>query len=199
MCIFAVLNNKPLTIYLIMSKKIFTLIDTSSVLDYNDYVQFCADNEITPGKDGSDDYWNWVADQRNIEVDDFMLNLQYARINEEPVVITGSLGTWRGRVEIYPMIVESSEYEECNGKFRYKNPAILKAVQKCINGMDDFKVEYANGELVIHGYHHDGTNIFTINKLTPKGKVTVYNAKESGKQIDPKPYMFGKIRESDLW
>ena len=28
---------------------------------------------------------------------------------------------------------------------------------------------------------------------------TVLNAEENGKIIDPKPYMFGKFAEEDLW
>ena len=182
-----------------MSKKIFTLVDTNETFDYADYVDFCVDNDITPDAENSDDYWNWVSEERNRLVDDFFINVKYAKYNEEPVMITGSLGLWNGRKEIYPVLVESTDYEKVNDKWRYKNPAILNAIKKCINGMDDFKVEYANGEIVVHGYHHDGTNIFTINKLTAKGKRTICNAIEKGKAIDTKPYMFAKFTEADLW
>lgn len=184
-----------------MSKKIFTLLDTTvTSFKYTDYVDFCEVNEITPEPENSDDYWNWVSEERQRNVDDFLLNLQYAKINDEPVMITGSLGLWNGTREIYPMLVEGSDYEKGNnGEWKYKNPAIKKAVEKCMNGMDDVKVEYANGEIVVYGYHHDGTNIFTINKLSKKGINVVLNAKEKGKTIDPKPYMFGKFTEEDLW
>ena len=183
-----------------MSKKIFTLLDTTEILEYADYVNFCEDNEITPEPEDSNDFWNWVNEERSLDIDDFLTNLRYAKINEEPVLITGSLGLWNGRKEIYPMLIESSEYEQRkDGSWKYKNPAIMKAIQKCMNGMDDVKVEYANGEIVVHGYHHDGTNIFTIHKLSKKGKRTAFNANEKGKQIDPKPYMFGSFSEEDLW
>ena len=183
-----------------MSKKIFTLLDTTETLEYADYIDFCEANEITPEPEDSSDYWNWVNEERSRDIDDFLTNLRYAKINEEPVLITGSLGLWNGRKEIYPMLIESSEYEQRkDGSWKYKNPAIMKAIQKCMNGMDDVKVEYANGEIVVHGYHHDGTNIFTIHKLSTKGKRTVFNANKKGKQIDPKPYMFGSFSEEDLW
>ena len=183
-----------------MSKKIFTLLDTTEMLEYADYVNFCEANEITPEPENSDDYWNWVSEERQHNVEDFLLNLQYAKINEEPVMITGSLGLCDGRREIYPMLVKGSEYEKRNnGEWKYKNPAIKNAIEKCMNGMDDVKVEYANGDIVVHGYHHDGTNIFTIHKLSKKGMKIVLNAEENGKTIDPKPYMFGKFTEEDLW
>ena len=183
-----------------MSKKIFTLLDTMETFEYADYVDFCEANEITPEPENSDDHWNWVSEERQHNVEDFLLNLQYAKINEEPVMITGSLGLWDGRREIYPMLVKGSEYEKRNnGEWKYKNPAIKNAIEKCMNGMDDVKVEYANGDIVVHGYHHDGTNIFTIHKLSKKGMKTVLNAEENGKIIDPKPYMFGKFTEEDLW
>ena len=183
-----------------MSKKIFTLLDTTETFDYEAYVEFCEVNEITPDPENSDGYWNWVSNEKQRMVDDLLLNLQDAKINDEPVMITGSLELWNGRKEIYPMLVEGSDYEKRNnGEWKYKNPAIKKAVEKCMNGMDDVKVEYANGEIVVHGYHHDGTNIFTINKLSKKGIKTIINAEKNGKTIDPKPYMFGKFTEEDLW
>ena len=165
-----------------MSKKSFTLLDTRCGYKYEDYVEYCEVNEITPEPEGSDDYYDWVSYERNLYIDTFFTNLRYARFNEEPVIITGSLGLWNGS----------------NGEWKYNNPALMKAIKKCMNGMDDVLVEYINGEIVIHGYHHDGTNILTINKLTPKGKVTAYNAIKNGKVIEPKPYMFGKFTEEDL-
>lgn len=182
-----------------MSKKSFTLLDTRCGYKYEDYVEYCEVNEITPEPEGSDDYYDWVSYERNLYIDNFFTNLRYARFNEEPVIITGSLELWNGSKEIYPMLVESDGYEKrSDGEWKYNNPALMKAIKKCMNGMDDVLVEYINGEIVIHGYHHDGTNIFTINKLTPKGKVTAYNAIKNGKVIEPKSYMFGKFTEEDL-
>ena len=92
-----------------MSKKIFTLLDTTETFEYAAYVDFCEANEITPEPEDSNDYWEWVSEERRLNVDDFLTNLRYAKINDEPVLITGTLGLWNGRKEIYPMLIESSD------------------------------------------------------------------------------------------
>jgi hypothetical protein len=171
-----------------MSKKQITLIDTyNSGLEYSDYVEYCELNEITPEPEGSNDYYEWEAEENQRYVEDFFENLRYVKF-DTPVIITGSLGLWNGRKEIYPMVVESTD-----------KPSLYNAVQKCINGMDDFKVELSEGEIVVHGYHHDGTNIFSIIKLTPRGIGYAQRAKEKGKHIEPKIEWKAKIRGTDLW
>ncbi len=171
-----------------MSKKQITLIDTyNSGLEYKDYVEYCELNEITPEPEGSNDYYEWEAEENQRYVEDFFENLRYVKF-DTPVIITGSLGLWNGRKEIYPMVVESTD-----------KPSLYNAVKKCINGMDDFKVELSEGEIVVHGYHHDGTNIFTISKLSKKGIDPVLRAVEDGKHLQIKNYWIGKITETDLW
>jgi hypothetical protein len=171
-----------------MSKKQITLIDTyNSGLEYKDYVEYCELNEITPEPEGSNDYYEWEAEENQRYVEDFFENLRYVKF-DTPVIITGSLGLWNGRKEIYPLVVESTE-----------KPSLYNAVMKCINGMDDFKVELSEGEIVVHGYHHDGTNIFTISKLSKKGIDPVLRAVEDGKHLQIKNYWIGKITETDLW
>jgi hypothetical protein len=183
-----------------MSKKQITLIDTyNSGLEYSDYVEYCELNEITPEPEGSNDYYEWEAEENQRYVEDFFENLRYVKF-DTPVIITGSLGLWNGRKEIYPMVVKSKDYEQRkSGKWAYKYPSLYNAVKKCINGMDDFKVELSEGEIVVHGYHHDGTNIFTISKLSKKGIDPVLRAVEDGKHLQIKNYWIGKITETDLW
>ena len=65
--------------------------------------------------------------------------------------------------------------------------------------MDNFKVELSEGEIVVHGYHHDGTNIFTISKITNKAIDSVMKAANNGKHLQVKNYWIGKITETDLW
>ena len=171
-----------------MSKKQITLIDTTdSGLTYQDYVEFCEANEITPSTEESDEYYEWESEETQQFAEDFFCNLKYVKF-DTPVIITGSLGLWNGRKEIYPMLVESSEH-----------PSLYNAVMKCINGMDDFKVELSEGEIVVHGYHHDGTNIFTISKVSKKGIDQVRKIVEQGKHLQVKNYWIGKITETDLW
>lgn len=183
-----------------MSKKQFTLIDTTDLgLTYADYVDFCEANEITPEPEESNDYYNWLGEETNREIEDFFENLRYANCNETPVLITGTLGLWNGRKEIYPMMMESDDYQTKDGKGRYMKPAIYLAVQKCINGMDDFKVEVSEGEIIVHGYHHDGTNVLTINKMSTRGIEMAHNYIENGKRLEPKSYWIAKFRETDLY
>lgn len=171
-----------------MSKKQITLIDTTdSGLTYQDYVEFCEANEITPSTEDSNEYYEWESEETQQFAEDFFCNLKYVKF-DTPVIITGSLGLWNGRKEIYPMLVESSE-----------NPSLYNAVMKCINGMDEFKVELSEGEIVVHGYHHDGTNIFTISKVSKKGIDQVRKIVEQGKHLQVKNYWIGKITETDLW
>jgi hypothetical protein len=183
-----------------MSKNQVTLLDTTELgLEYSDYVDYCAANEITPEPEESNSYYEWLSEERCHLIEDFLENLRYIKNDSAAVVITGSLGLWNGRKEIYPMFMESDDYQTNNGKGRYMNPAIRKAILKCITGMDDFKVELAQGEIVVHGYHHDGTNIFSIIKLTPRGIGYAQRAKEKGKHIEPKIEWKAKIRGTDLW
>ena len=176
--------------------KIITFIDTNNLnLDYSDYVDYCVANEITPSTENSDDYWKWYSNERYFLVEDILTNLNNTKI-EDPVIITGTLGFWNGTKEIYPMLVESEDYDCTN--HRFSQTSLYRAISKCINGMDDFKIELANGDFIVTGYHHDGTNKLTISKLSKKGIVSATRANESGSRLSPKPYWFGKIRESDL-
>ena len=181
-------------------RKNFTLIDTTDMgLEYKDYVEFCEINEITPEPENSNDYWDWIGEETNRYIEDFFENLRYVKY-DKPVIITGTLGLWNGRKEIYPMAMMSEDYYQTkDGKWRYKHPSIERAVRKCINGMDDFKVELSEGEIVVHGYHHDGTNILTIHSVSKKGEISLNNALEKGKQLEPKDYWYGKFTETDLY
>lgn len=184
-----------------MSKKLFTLIDTSNNfnLTYEDYVENCAINNCTPDTENSDDYWNWISETSNMYIDDFFTNLRCMK-NDDPVIITGSLGLWNGRKDIYPVLMESTGWEkDQTGKCSFAENALSKAIKKCISGMDDFKVEYSEGVIVVHAYHHDGTNIFEIHKLSTLGKKAAFNASDNGKRINPKGYWFAKYNESDLY
>ena len=182
-----------------MVKKQFTLIDTFDCgLEYADYVDFCEANEITPSDENSNDYYEWLGEERNRMVEDFFDNLKYCKV-DTPVLIEGTLGLWNGTRSIYPMLMESTDYNIYNGKGRWDNPSVYKAVSKCVSGMDDFKVEFADGQLIVHGYHHDGTNTFTISKLSKKGIVSATNANDNGRHLEPKGYWYGKFSEIDLW
>lgn len=182
-----------------LKERIVTLFDTrDEAYNYENYVKYCKEEGSTPADENSDDYYNWVEFKKDFDLEVLLTNLTYSKMNEEPVIITGTLGMWNGMKSIYPMLVESENYEPNQGKGRFMNPAIVKAIYKCINGMDDFKIEHINGSIIVYGYHHDGTNTLRINKLSKKGKITALNAHKKGKTIDIKSYTFGAIRSTDI-
>lgn len=79
-----------------------------------------------------------------------------ARVDKEynnGFLITGNLGLWHGRKEIYP------EYEY----------DLTDAVQKCLKSADDMAVYLNGGRLQVNSMHHDGTNGFWITALSDEG------------------------------
>lgn len=141
------------------------LIDTLySDYNYTDYLDFCEANEIEPQPEYSNDYFNWVNNERQFAIEDFFEGLRYGEIAKaDTVIITGQLGLWNGRPTIEPVIIDGDDWD-CKRQ-RYDRPAIYKAVLKCIDDMDDFNATFNNGVLEITGYHHDGRNHFEIRLL----------------------------------
>ena len=75
-------------------------------------------------------------------------------VDNIPVVIIGKLGLWNGPHKVIPT----------------KCKSIIEAIYKCIEDMDEVEIyEDQYGNLKIDAYHHDGTNHFTIKKVTDKG------------------------------
>ena len=62
-------------------KKTIHLIDTFDCgLEYADYVDFCEANEITPSDENSNDYYEWLGEERNRLVEDFFDNLKHRKV-----------------------------------------------------------------------------------------------------------------------
>lgn len=126
------------------------LCDTHSIPEYEDYVEWCEDNDIEPTGEDSHDYWDFVNDMLRLEWDDFKANMKYSKYNEIPCVITGHLGLWNGNPDI--------ETVECD--------TLLDAVEKCSKGVDDIIVKMnEEGVVIVEGLHHDGRNYFEIRML----------------------------------
>lgn len=68
-------------------------------------------------------------------------------------VIYGSLGTWRGRFNIYPQVDI------------HLDSLVKKAMSNC-----DCSVKLVDGKIEITSHHHDGTNYYTIQPLNRKGE-----------------------------
>ena len=72
---------------------------------YDDYVECCEINGIEPAEKGSSEYWDWVYDEININIEDDMLNMKYSKINDRVFVITGAVQLWNGRPTIKPVFM----------------------------------------------------------------------------------------------
>ena len=131
-----------------------TLCDTTYIPSYEEYKENCEVNEIEPQGEGSDDYWDFVSDSRDVEFDTFSMNIQSSAQAQQPCLLTGSCGLWDGTHEIMPY------------KFRNVISAIVKAYGSC----DDLIVSQEDGVIKVESLHHDGRNRFEIRPLTEHGK-----------------------------
>ena len=131
----------------------YTLIDTEDAPSYNDYLDFCKANDFKPAEEDSEEFYSYVRDTQSIWYNDELDNIKFSKENNTPVLVTGSLGLWDGRHDIYPVLCED----------------LHEAVVKCAGSSNDVKVEFDNGVIHVAGYHHDGTNRFTIHKLSALG------------------------------
>ncbi len=130
------------------------LCNTMELPSYSDYEDFCigfADCE--PQGEDSEDYYNWCRETTQQDFDDLLSNLLYSEESKTPVVITGTLGLWNGRPTIRPVVCDN----------------LHDAILKCLGSCDDIKVVLTEGHLDVFAYHHDGTNCFTVYKLSKKG------------------------------
>lgn len=131
-----------------------TYIDTieNNGLTYEDYVQYCEDNDIQPIYDGdSYEYHQWARETAMMDWDDFLDELKYNKRTHIPVKVDGTLGLWN----CHPSVSKT---------FRTLRDAILTCVNDCL----DVKVSYDRGVLYVTGYHHDGRNTFSIRKANGK-------------------------------
>jgi len=147
-----------------MNKKEFTLIESSltgrdNYYKYEYYVEWCKNNEIEPQGEDSEDYWNWVYEASQIDYDNFFDGLKYAKAEKEGhYMIMFNLGLWNGNKIGYVEKIYDSLSEA------------IKAALNSSRDYLDYKVAFENGDVVVYGYHHDGTNIMTIKRLSKHGE-----------------------------
>jgi len=145
------------------NKKNFTLIESSltgmsDTYKYENYVDWCKENEQEPKGKDSDDYWQWVSEQADFDYECFFENLHYAKAENGFYMITFDLGLWNGNRRGYVENVYASMTEA------------IKAALNSSRDYWDYKVAFENGNVVVYGYHHDGTNIMTIRQLSKHGQ-----------------------------
>ena len=138
------------------NKGTFTILTTDdSGFTYEDYLAFCEDNDIKPGKKDSDLFYEWCRDEANANYDADLDNIKCCKQYQVPVIITGSCGLWDGRHTIVPVIEQS----------------VYNAIQRCFgDSINDINVQFSDGSILVDAYHHDGCNSFTIRALSAKGQ-----------------------------
>ena len=143
-------------------KNIHTLFSTRcDAYPYSEYVDDCKANDIEPGEEYSNEYYDWVSDNIQMNLDDLFDDLNHGKYADKSFAIYGVLGLWDGKHEIYP------------------NPQIseglVPTIKKCYNGrsIDDFEILFdeSEGKFIVKAYHHDGTNVFEIKHCTTKWSV----------------------------
>jgi hypothetical protein len=101
-------------------------------------------------------FYEWLYDTFNMDIQDLFVNLEHSKYNQ-PCVVLGSVGTWRGRFDI-----ENTKYD-----------TLVDALKDCLNGADFSKIILTNGKIEVIGIHHDGTNCFDIVLLNELGQKTI--------------------------
>lgn len=143
----------------------FTIYDSSVDYSYEDYVSYCKDNEMKPQPEDSDAYHNFLNTMCNEDYDFFMDSIREIEGNDEPCIISGELGLWDGSHEICPVVVSS----------------LTAAIRKC-NGssIEAIEVEFDDGVINVKAHHHDGTNKFSIRRMTDKGYSAAKRSQDNG-------------------
>jgi hypothetical protein len=124
-------------------------------------------NEVPADEDIKDqEIFDWLSETTNIYWKDFEADIKHADRESydrwdhwdrwDYWIITGTLGLWHGQVSIYAIGTSS----------------VMEAIEEMWKGsIDDIKIEETRrGKVIIKAMHHDGTNIFTLHRLSKQGK-----------------------------
>lgn len=115
---------------------------------YDEYLDYCEANGFKAAEEESSAFYEWAQEEVDINYESDMDNIVNFGPYNVPVLITGELGLWNGRHEIVPVEKDS----------------VAAAIEACFGrSINDINVEWIDGEIIVHAYHHDGTNVFTIN------------------------------------
>ena len=137
-----------------MAKKlIFTTDSTKAGYTFKEYKNWLIESgnisfEEMPARE-DEDFYRWANDGVDEDFLCLMENITYSDYNTA-CYITGSVGLWYGRREIAKT--------PCN--------TLYNAINKCINGQDDFEIYIDGNAIYVNSYNHDsqyhGGNEFKI-------------------------------------
>ena len=155
------------------NKGTFTILTTDTDgFRYEDYLEFCEDNDITPGDEDSDEFYDWCREETDWNFEADLANIKGCKQYNIPVLVTGTLGLWNGHPDIDPVVF----------------PSVYDALQEMMGrSINDIEAKFVDGRIEVNAYHHDGCNSFTIEALSSKGikKAGSFYGKT---YIDAKPY-----------
>jgi hypothetical protein len=84
---------------------------------------------------------------------EFIEEIEYSEAAQRPCVVCGTVGTWQGDRAI------------CAKRF----DNLTDAIYACVNPCDEVVISQRASNIIVDGYHHDGTNYFEIHVLNDKG------------------------------
>jgi hypothetical protein len=106
-----------------------------------------------------DTYNNREDEDLDITIEDFESELESVNKEYDGYIITGTLGLWNGKKDIFPEYFQNIE----------------DAYHKCVEKSDDVIVKLVDGALEVNAMHHDGTNTLYIRPLSNKGDEIFYS------------------------
>lgn len=86
--------------------------------------------------------------------EEFIEEIEYSDVAQRPCVVCGTVGTWQGDRAI------------CAKRFDNMKDAIYA----CVNHCDEVVISQRASNILVDGYHHDGTNHLEIHVLNDKGE-----------------------------
>lgn len=84
---------------------------------------------------------------------EFIEEIEYSEVAQRPCVVCGTVGTWQGDRAI------------CAKRF----DNLKDAIYACVNPCGAVVISQRASNIIVDGYHHDGTNHFEIHVLNDKG------------------------------
>lgn len=85
--------------------------------------------------------------------EEFIEDIEYSEVAQRPCVVCGTVGTWQGDRAI------------CAKRF----DNLKDAIYACVNPCGEVVISQRASNILVDGYHHDGTNHFEIHVLNDKG------------------------------
>ena len=125
------------------------LLASDQGLSYEDYREWCEENDVTPAPEGSSEYYDWEAEENASYLASDIDNLKYALRGRHFVVI-GKLGLWWGSPVIMPEVMDDIE-------------EVVRRI-----GEDSIDARYDTECMHFTASHHDGTNCFRVYIVKPE-------------------------------